>query len=62
MSPPSPPCYAVIFVSKQSAQKDGYEETAEHMLELAKRQPGFLGGPLRKRRERYWNHHFLLDR
>ncbi|MBW5412460.1 antibiotic biosynthesis monooxygenase [Pseudomonas sp. MAG002Y] len=43
MSLPSPPCYAVIFVSKQSAQKDAYEETAEHMLELAKRQPGFLG-------------------
>ena len=40
---PEPPYYAVIFVSRTSGDVVGYAETAAHMLELAARQPGFLG-------------------
>ena len=41
---PSPPYYAVIFTSRRSsADPVGYEATAERMLELACRQPGYLG-------------------
>jgi heme-degrading monooxygenase HmoA len=41
---PEPPYFAVIFTS-QASQVDtaGYARTAQHMLELAKRQPGYLG-------------------
>ncbi len=36
--------YAVIFTSKRSAEDaPGYDGMAERMLELAARQPGFLG-------------------
>ncbi|WP_049263707.1 antibiotic biosynthesis monooxygenase family protein, partial [Pseudomonas aeruginosa] len=37
------PYYAVIFSSHRSAVDDGYAEAAERMLELASRQPGYLG-------------------
>jgi len=41
---PEPPYYAVIFTSERHAEPDdGYEDTAARMLELASRQPGFLG-------------------
>lgn len=40
----TPGCYAVIFSSQRNDQPgDGYGETAERMVELAKAQPGFLG-------------------
>ena len=41
---PEPPYFAVIFTS-QASQVDiaGYARTAQHMLELAERQPGYLG-------------------
>jgi len=38
------PYYAVIFSSlRLSGDNAGYEETAEQMLRLAEKQPGFLG-------------------
>jgi heme-degrading monooxygenase HmoA len=40
---PPPPYYAVIFTSARTAVDDGYAETAERMVELARGQPGFLG-------------------
>ena len=40
---PEPPYYAVIFTSIRRPGDDGYAGTAEKMLELARRQPGFLG-------------------
>lgn len=40
---PSPPYYSVIFSSLRSADDFGYERTAQRMVELAARQPGFLG-------------------
>jgi heme-degrading monooxygenase HmoA len=40
---PAPPYYAVIFTSTRTAVDEGYGETADRMLELAARQPGFLG-------------------
>ena len=40
---PEPPYYAVIFTSRRSAIDDGYGAMAEQMVELASRQPGFLG-------------------
>ena len=40
---PAPPYYAVIFTSVRNDGDIGYGETAEHMLALASRQPGFLG-------------------
>lgn len=47
MSPattPEPPYYAVIFTSRRrAAPGDGYEATAERMIELARARPGFLG-------------------
>lgn len=42
-STPEPPYYAVIFTSKRTEGDRGYEKTAARMLELASRQPGFLG-------------------
>ncbi len=37
-------CYAVIFSSQHaSSSPEGYEETADAMVELARKQPGFLG-------------------
>ncbi len=41
---PKPPYVAVIFTTVRSAADgDGYEAMAERMVELASRQPGFLG-------------------
>ncbi len=40
---PPPPYYAVIFTSLKNADDEGYAEMAERMLELASKQPGFLG-------------------
>jgi heme-degrading monooxygenase HmoA len=41
---PSPPYYAVIFSSERNANDGaGYEEAAQRMVDLAARQPGFLG-------------------
>ena len=40
---PAPPYYAVIFTSIRTEGNNGYNETAEKMVELASLQPGFLG-------------------
>ncbi len=41
---PEPPYWAVIFTSRRDERPgDGYGETAEHLLQLAAAQPGFLG-------------------
>jgi heme-degrading monooxygenase HmoA len=40
---PEPPYFAVIFSSQRTVGDQGYEPMAERMLELAARQPGFLG-------------------
>lgn len=40
---PEPPYFAVIFSSQRTEGDHGYEAMAERMLELAARQPGFLG-------------------
>lgn len=40
---PAPPYYAVIFSSIQAENKEGYDEMAGLMVELASQQEGFLG-------------------
>ncbi len=40
---PAPPYYAVIFTSVRTEAEEGYAEMAARMVELASRQPGFLG-------------------
>lgn len=41
---PAPPYYAVIFSSRRNrGDATAYEATAQHMVELAARQPGYLG-------------------
>ena len=40
---PEPPYYAVIFTSQRTAGDRGYGDMAARMVELAARQPGFLG-------------------
>lgn len=40
---PQPPYYAVIFSSFRTPVDDGYAAMAEHMVELAALQPGYLG-------------------
>jgi heme-degrading monooxygenase HmoA len=40
---PAPPYYAVIFTSTRTEVDEGYEAMADRMVELAARQPGFLG-------------------
>jgi len=40
---PNPPYYAVIFTSILSDDNQGYAETADLMVKLARQQPGFLG-------------------
>lgn len=40
---PEPPYYAVIFSSRRTEGDKRYGSMAEKMLELAARQPGFLG-------------------
>jgi len=40
---PEPPYWAVIFTSTRTDIDDGYGGMADAMMELAARQPGFLG-------------------
>ncbi|OQY13187.1 MAG: antibiotic biosynthesis monooxygenase [Desulfobacteraceae bacterium 4572_187] len=40
---PEPPYYAVIFTSCRTDGDNGYGEMADRMVELASKQPGFLG-------------------
>ncbi len=40
---PRPPYYAVIFSSMRTNVDEGYEAMADAMVELAAKQPGFLG-------------------
>ena len=40
---PEPPYYAVIFTAQRTAEDNGYGETADRMVELAKTMPGYLG-------------------
>ena len=40
---PKPPYYAVIFANQRTPGDDGYGATADRMVELASKQPGFLG-------------------
>ncbi|CAM3804702.1 MULTISPECIES: antibiotic biosynthesis monooxygenase family protein [Paenibacillus] len=40
---PSPPYYACIFVSERTEGDNGYGAMADKMVELASRQPGYLG-------------------
>lgn len=40
---PAPPYYAVIFTSLRTEVADGYGKMANLMVELAARQPGYLG-------------------
>lgn len=40
---PNPPYYTVIFTSNKKIEDAEYDQMAEKMLELAKKQSGFLG-------------------
>lgn len=40
---PAPPYYAVIFTSLRTEGDNGYAEMGTKMVELASKQPGFLG-------------------
>ena len=40
---PEPPYYAVVFTSVRTEVDEGYADTAEKMIALASKQPGFLG-------------------
>jgi len=40
---PHPPYYAVIFSTLRTEVDEGYEEMAQQMEELAKKQEGYLG-------------------
>ena len=40
---PEPPYYVVIFSAQRTPDDNGYADMAERMVELAARQPGFLG-------------------
>ena len=40
---PNPPYYAVIFTSHRTEGDKGYGQMADRMVELASKQPGFLG-------------------
>ena len=60
-STPKPPYYAVIFTSIRTEGDNGYSETAERMLELAKQQPGFLGAES-ARNDIGINNRFVLER
>ena len=41
---PPPPYYVMIFTSRPSGEDpEAYEKMAERMVELVRRQPGFLG-------------------
>lgn len=40
---PAPPYYAVVFTSQRTAPDPDYDAMAARMVELAARQPGYLG-------------------
>lgn len=40
---PEPPYYAVIFTSLRTENDNGYDEMSGRMIDLASKQPGFLG-------------------
>lgn len=40
---PKPPYYAVIFTSHRTEGDNGYSQMSNLMIELASKQPGFLG-------------------
>jgi heme-degrading monooxygenase HmoA len=40
---PAPPYYAVIFTAQLGGETAGYGEMADSMVDLAARQPGYLG-------------------
>ena len=40
---PDPPYYAVVFTSHRTEGDNGYRERAKKMVELASKQPGFIG-------------------
>lgn len=40
---PEPPYYAVIFSSIRTDENNGYSKMSEKMMELVKKQTGFLG-------------------
>ena len=40
---PEPPYYAVIFTAQRTPGDQGYEVTADRMVELARDMPGYLG-------------------
>ena len=40
---PKPPYYAVIFTSIKAEEDKGYNDMSDKMVELAKKQQGFLG-------------------
>lgn len=40
---PEPPYFAVIFTSQRTEGDQGYDAMADRMVELATKQPGFLG-------------------
>lgn len=40
---PEPPYYAVIFTSTRTEGDQGYAAMSDRMIELAEKQPGFLG-------------------
>lgn len=40
---PAAPYYAVIFTSQRTDVAQGYDDMAQRMVQLAERQPGFLG-------------------
>jgi heme-degrading monooxygenase HmoA len=40
---PKPPYYAVIFTSHRTEGDNGYGQMADRMVQLASKQPGFLG-------------------
>jgi heme-degrading monooxygenase HmoA len=40
---PEPPYYAVIFTSRRTEGENGYDEGSRRMVDLASKQPGFLG-------------------
>lgn len=42
-STPEPPYYAVIFTSVLGDSRDGYDAMGSALVELAERQPGYLG-------------------
>ncbi len=40
---PKPPYYSVIFTSNRTKGDNGYSKMADKMVELASKQPGFIG-------------------